>query len=504
MHVVLSCCGPFSMNGASYFKLLAAAICAFARATGSDWRFLHAYPNQYVAQKLTNGEHITIDGDLNDPAWMEVSFTTSPFQDIAQPLFPDWALPAQYKSQVKVRWDSDFLYVGAMLGETLVTGVVTGHNPTLTSPNPLGNVPYYDNDFEIFVDVSGTNYFYKEFEMNFLNATYDVLWRAADSGIGSTGVPCCSDNTCTRWCQNSSYPLFKGTWSMFPLMKTATKKHSGGWSAEIAFPLRGNAQSGGLLDGGAGWDRFDPNTGAKYWLVDFSRAEHPFFTDNSSAFGVLCPVIQKTQPTLLGDDQWSCYWEWAWQPVGGHRYMHNPNTWGFLQFSSGSKEQLCKNMEWPARYVLSQVYQVMIAYVQVHGTYSADLAMLLRNNDFCQVSNGCNRTDMQEVLTTLKDVFKLQVATNNTATSCVRYATGATIPAAPYGGPCFLATVNMTLSVPGTSRFVQGSIREDRFLDVKTLEHGKEADARNRVGQDTLCLQDFHGMAPLSTNLAFV
>merc|ERR1719161_1579316 len=130
---------------------------------------------------------------------------------------------------------------------------------------------------------------------------------------------------------------------MFPRMRTATKRHSTGWSAEIAFPFHGNTQSGGLLDGGPGWDRFDPNKGWKYWLVDFSRAEHPFFTDNSTAFGVLCPAVQKTQPTLLGDDQWSCYWEWAWQPVGGHRYMHNPNTWGFLQFGSSGEERECKN-----------------------------------------------------------------------------------------------------------------------------------------------------------------
>ena len=40
-------------------------------------------------------------------------------------------------------------------------------------------------------------------------------------------------------------------------------------------------------------ERFDPNAGAKYWSVDFSRAEHPFFTSNSSLFGQLCPSIQK-------------------------------------------------------------------------------------------------------------------------------------------------------------------------------------------------------------------
>ena len=36
--------------------------------------------------------------------------------------------------------------------------------------------------------------------MNFNNATYDVLWRVPDGGLGSTGVPCCAitDSSCKR------------------------------------------------------------------------------------------------------------------------------------------------------------------------------------------------------------------------------------------------------------------------------------------------------------------
>ena len=81
---------------------------------------------------------------------------------------------------------------------------------------------------------------------------------------------------------------------------------------EIAFPLHPRDGIGGLLSAGHGKSlpqHYDPNAGAKYWSVDFSRAEHPFFTSNSSLFGQLCPLIQQGQPTLLGADQWSCYWE---------------------------------------------------------------------------------------------------------------------------------------------------------------------------------------------------
>lgn len=429
-----------------------------------DWRFLHAYPSQYVAQKLGSSQEIVVDGMLDDAAWQEVSATQNAWVDLAQLRFPDFVLPTEYTSSVKVRWDAQYLYLGVDLGEPFVTGTVTGHNADLTSSNPIGNVPYYDNDFEFFVDVTGSNYFYKEFEINFLNATYDVLWRSADEGLGSVGVPCCSDNTCARWCQNSSFPWYGGTWSMFPRMTTATAKTSHGWSVEIAFPLYGDAASGGLLDVGevdgvaADSTLFDPNHGAKYWLVDFSRAEHPFFTSNASNFGVLCPIIQQTQPTLLGDDRWSCYWEWAWQSTGGHQYMHNPDTWGFLQFASDSDDVDCLNVEWPVRYVLAQLYQAEVAYAQETGVYTSDVTSLL-DDGYCTIANGCNTTDMRTALS-LVDIFTVNVAVDNQATSCVRYAHGG-LARNWTGGPCFTATVDVVVS---DGSVVGGTIKEDRFL----------------------------------------
>ena len=46
-------------------------------------------------------------------------------------------------------------------------GTLVGHNVV---------APYHDNDFEVFIDVSGTGEYYKEYEMNALNATYDINW----------------------------------------------------------------------------------------------------------------------------------------------------------------------------------------------------------------------------------------------------------------------------------------------------------------------------------------
>ncbi|CAK9011429.1 unnamed protein product [Durusdinium trenchii] len=441
--------------------------------------FLEAYPNQYVAQRLHTGQSVQIDGNLNETVWEEVPFTDSAFKDIAQPRFPSYVLPSQYATQVKVRWDAEYLYVGAFIGEPWVeTGFVRGSNPSLTSSNPIynSNVPYYDNDFEVFVDVAGSNHWYKEFEMNFNNATYDVLWRVPDGGLGSTGVPCCAitDSSCKRYCQNSSWPPFGGTWSMVPHMKTATARAdtahgwaTKGWTVEMAFPLRPKDGIGGLLSAGHGaslGEKFDPSHGAKYWLVDFSRAEHPFFTSNSSLFGQLCPSIQASQPTLLGSDQWSCYWEWVWQPVGGHRYMHNPDTFGFLQFAQERGEALCGNVEWPARYVLAQIYQAEIAYVQTWGNYTENLWTLLRG--YCTLDNGCSAQSLSKVGSIYSHIFNLKIQVDASATTCVRYAVNGS--GTNYtGGPCFVASVEIVW--PKWTRLhsqVKGSIREDRLLEM--------------------------------------
>ena len=76
------------------------------------------------------------------------------------------AIPEDLQADIKVRWDDDYFYVGATLRESYVTAKNVGHN---------NHAPYSpDNDFEIFIDVSGTTQYYLEFEMSMQNSTYDI------------------------------------------------------------------------------------------------------------------------------------------------------------------------------------------------------------------------------------------------------------------------------------------------------------------------------------------
>jgi len=101
-----------------------------------------------------------VDGKLNDEAWKEVEWTDE-FIDIQGADFPTqpW-----FSTRVKMRWDEKFLYIGAFLEETDVWANQTEHD----------SVIFYDNDFEVFLDPSGSNHYYKEYEINAINTDWDL------------------------------------------------------------------------------------------------------------------------------------------------------------------------------------------------------------------------------------------------------------------------------------------------------------------------------------------
>jgi len=119
----------------------------------TDWRMLDAatpYPNHYVTRKLTAAESasMVVDGKLDESAWQNAAFTYD-IVDITRHKNQQLnAIPNDLQMRVKIRWDDNYFYVGAILHESYVTAQNVGHN----------NAPPYkpDNDFEIFIDPSGT------------------------------------------------------------------------------------------------------------------------------------------------------------------------------------------------------------------------------------------------------------------------------------------------------------------------------------------------------------
>ena len=106
----------------------------------------------------------------------------------------------RFSTRQKIRWDSEFLYIGAELEEPQVWANNTEHQSVIFS----------DNDYEIFISPDGTNHYYKEYEMNARGvwSAQEPLPESPRGGGGSAEDPLLSSLQC------SSPRLSGGAWRM--------------------------------------------------------------------------------------------------------------------------------------------------------------------------------------------------------------------------------------------------------------------------------------------------
>lgn len=242
----------------------------FPIASEAQWR-----PATYVAYQTTDS--IVVDGQLTEASWIRAP-TTDPFVDIEG----DREDPPDEQTRVKVVWDQEYLYVGAVLEESKVWGTYTQRDDPVYAE---------DLDFEIFLDVNGDGKNYIEYEMNALNTVYD-LYRP-----------------------NKAAPLqipwdIEGLKTAVHVEGTLNKNDDEDryWSLEIAWPMetfREHAKEAAL----------PPEEGDE-WRIEFPRVEW-----------ALDPSTKKIQkhPDMSAEN-----WTWTQQGLIDN---HWPEAWGFLRFS---------------------------------------------------------------------------------------------------------------------------------------------------------------------------
>jgi hypothetical protein len=141
--------------------LLAAFVCCKAAAV--DCTFGDTYPKHYVVHKTS--EKPVVDGKLDEAMWQDAQWTDE-FTDISEPFI---TTKPRFYTRAKMRWDDDYLYVGAYLEEDNIWGNIT---ETCHCINETQNqVIFHDNDFEIFVDADGDTHYYYEYEVNAHNVS---------------------------------------------------------------------------------------------------------------------------------------------------------------------------------------------------------------------------------------------------------------------------------------------------------------------------------------------
>lgn len=305
-----------------------------------DCSFESVYPKQYIAYKTT--KDLVIDGQLNDDQWNEVAFSDT-FIDISTDIKP------MFDTKVKMRWDDNFLYVGAILEEHDVWANISSTCHCIDDIND--QVIFHDNDFEIFIDPSGSTHYYKEFEMNAANATWILLLNQPYNDGGY---------------ENSTRVYGDQGWDMQPPLHCATyadgeindpSSQNQYWSVEVALPLQSLIYKN---------DATIPPKNGDIWRINFSRVEW--------AIKVIEGKYQKypscqscENPGSNAEDNW------VWSPQGAVA-MHLPERWGMLQFSDDLVNQATfkRNPEWTLRSIAMTLYYAEHSYASSNNGLFTD------------------------------------------------------------------------------------------------------------------------------------
>ena len=279
-------------------------------------------PRTYVCYKTSTP--MLVDGKLNDPGWVNAKWSES-FVDIEGNLKPD----PFYDTKVKMLWDDNYFYFGAEMEEPHVWATLTARDAVI----------FKDNDFEIFLDPDGDTHNYYELEVNAFETEWDlILLKPYHDGskvaVDSWDIPGLITKVHVDGTINDPSDMDKG------------------WSVEIAIPWKALEECA---------PNFHPQEGEQ-WKVNFSRVQWD---------------VDIVEEQYVKTD--SPEFNWVWSPQG-LIYMHMPDLWGLVQFTSASPEQ--GNVEFQEseidliKWALRQVYYRQRNYFFKKNQYTASLKEL--------------------------------------------------------------------------------------------------------------------------------
>lgn len=285
-------------------------------------------PETYVVYKTSN--ELSIDGIANEKEWQKTPFTNK-FVDIEGDIKP---IP-KYDTRVKMLWDNNYLYVFAEINEPHIWANITKRDATI----------YHDNDFEIFIDPDGNNHGYYEYEVNAFNTVWDLLMIKP---YRDDGPPI------TNWDINGLQSAVKVYGTINDPSDIDDK-----WTVEVAFPM------GALNE----FNKSSKASDKVQWRINFSRVEWQTKVEDGKYRKSINPKTDKPFPEN----------NWVWSPQGAIN-MHQPETWGYIQFSDKKPGTQSVSFETrkdeEVKWELMKIYHAQRAYRKSTGKWASKIINL--------------------------------------------------------------------------------------------------------------------------------
>ena len=276
-------------------------------------------PKHYIISKTT--ETMNIDGKAYESCWKHAPFTKN-FIDIEGLKTP------KFNTKVKMLWNNDYIYLYAELNEPHIWATLKQRDTII----------FYNNDFEIFLDPSGTGAPYGEIEINALNTIWDLQLDKAYRVGGNANF-------------NWNLTNLKSAVQIYGTLNNP-KDIDSLWAIEMAIPIK-------PLMALKPTKATTPKEGEQ-WRINFSRVEWDHDINNGQY------SRKKENNTFLKEYNWV----WSNQKVIN---MHEPEKWGFLQFTNASSSKHIEFIE-DIDLAIKQT-----AYALFRRTKYGDLKYLLNN-----------------------------------------------------------------------------------------------------------------------------
>lgn len=288
-------------------------------------------PREYVCYRAT--EPLLIDGKITESDWQRAPWTED-FVDIEGNLKPT----PKYRTRAKMLWDDQYFYFAAEIEEPHIWATITERDAVM----------YQNDDFEIFIDPDGDGHRYYEFEMNANNAIWDLFMLE----------PYRVDTFPAKYLNDWDIKGIKTGVAVAGTVNDPSDEDKY-WRVEVAMPWE-------ALKAVAPEMR-QPEAGEQ-WRVNFSRVD--WWMD------IVDGKYQKQTDPNTGEVKRWPEENWVWSP-SGRVDMHQPETWGYVQFSNaqvGTKEEgFSAKPEEKIKWALWQLYHQQRVFYKEHGYYASEV-----------------------------------------------------------------------------------------------------------------------------------